>query len=83
MAVATLTSKGQITIPHEIRGRLRLKAGDRIEFRVEEGGSVTLLPLARRMEEVFGILSGHAGRKSVPVEKMDRLLADSFRRRQR
>ena len=83
MAVATLTSKGQITIPHEIRGRLRLKAGDKIEFRVEEGGSVTLLPLARRAEDVFGILSGQAGRKSVPIEKMDRLLADSFRRRQR
>ena len=83
MVVATLTSKGQITIPHEIRGKLRLKAGDRIEFRSEKDGSVTLLPLARRTEDVFGFLSRHAGKKAVPIGNMDRMLKESFRRRER
>lgn len=32
MSTATLTSKGQTTVPKEIREHLRLHAGDRIEF---------------------------------------------------
>ena len=32
MATATLTSKGQITIPLEVRRKLGLDAGDRVEF---------------------------------------------------
>lgn len=35
-----LTSKGQITIPQEIRRRLGLHAGDEVEFLAEEGRTV-------------------------------------------
>lgn len=34
---ATLTSKGQLTLPRSLRDALRLRQGDRIEFRVGEG----------------------------------------------
>jgi AbrB family looped-hinge helix DNA binding protein len=37
-----LTSKGQITIPKEIRERLRLEAGHRVEFLTDAGGQVVL-----------------------------------------
>ena len=37
---STISSKGQITVPIEIRQRLGLKAGDRVEFVVEEGKTV-------------------------------------------
>jgi antitoxin PrlF len=37
---STITSKGQLTVPHEIRKRLGLETGDRVEFVVEEGRTV-------------------------------------------
>lgn len=44
MPTATVTSKGQITIPKAIRDTLRIDAGDRIAFRVREDGVVELQP---------------------------------------
>ena len=37
---STISSKGQITVPQEIRKRLGLEPGDRVEFVVEEGRTV-------------------------------------------
>ncbi len=44
MTIATLTSKGQATIPEEIRTYLGLHAGDKIEFIIDEHGRVVLVP---------------------------------------
>jgi AbrB family looped-hinge helix DNA binding protein len=48
---STVSSKGQVTIPQEIRVRLGLKEGDRVEFVVEDGK--TLLRPARDEENPF------------------------------
>jgi AbrB family looped-hinge helix DNA binding protein len=37
---STISSKGQVTVPQEIRKRLGLEPGDRVEFVVEEGRTV-------------------------------------------
>lgn len=42
MSAATITSKGQITLPKPIRDRLRVKAGDRVAFREREDGSIVV-----------------------------------------
>lgn len=42
MSSATITSKGQITLPKAIRDRLRVKPGDRVTFREREDGTVTV-----------------------------------------
>ena len=42
MAAATLTEKGQIVIPAEIRARYQLTAGTQVEF-VDEGGTIRLV----------------------------------------
>jgi antitoxin PrlF len=47
----TISSKGQITVPREIRNRLGLKEGDRVEFAVENN-RITIGP-ARRAENPF------------------------------
>jgi AbrB family looped-hinge helix DNA binding protein len=41
-AESTLTSKGQVTVPAAVRRALRLHAGDRLHWRVEQGGEVTV-----------------------------------------
>jgi antitoxin PrlF len=38
--LATLTSKGQITIPQDIRKRLGLKQGDQISFEIQDGKTI-------------------------------------------
>jgi AbrB family looped-hinge helix DNA binding protein len=45
---ATLTSKGQVTIPAGIRERLGVKAGDQLRFHLEDTGLLTVTPIRRR-----------------------------------
>jgi antitoxin PrlF len=47
-AEATLTSKGQITLPARIHERLGVKAGDRLRFHVTDSGQLTITPVRRR-----------------------------------
>jgi AbrB family looped-hinge helix DNA binding protein len=56
MAVATLTSKGQTTIPKEIRDLLGLAPGDKLDFVVETDGRVVLRPATRDVRELRGML---------------------------
>ena len=56
MTVATITAKGQTTIPKSIRTQLHLEAGDRIEFVVQEDGSVLLVPLNFRAADLKGLI---------------------------
>lgn len=75
MAVATLTSKGQTTIPKEIRDLLGLEPGDKLDFIVEADGRVVLRPATRDVRELRGILR-RKGRKPVTLEEMDRAIAE-------
>jgi len=56
---STLTSKGQVTIPQEVRTRLGLKRGDRVEF-VTEGGRTIIRP-ARGAPNPFQAYAGVLG----------------------
>ena len=71
MALATLTSKGQITIPVAIRNRLGLKPGDRIDFVPGPAGRVSLEPKRTPFEALQGILKSRR-QKPVTVRAMDR-----------
>jgi AbrB family looped-hinge helix DNA binding protein len=54
--VTTLTQKGQVTIPKEIRDRLDLKPFDRIKFEIVADGTVQLRKAGPSLEDVVGIL---------------------------
>jgi len=69
-ARATITSKGQITLPKEVRSRYGLKPGDMVEF-VEEKGRTWLKPRNVRAVDLAGILGPPPSGKSVRVEEMD------------
>lgn len=68
MPTSTVTSKGQTTIPKEIRARLHLQPGDRLEFVVEDDGRVMVLPATVDATELKGILKPPA--RPVTVEAM-------------
>jgi len=46
MSASTLTTKGQMTIPKDIRKRLNVHSGVRLEFVIDENGRVLVLPAA-------------------------------------
>ena len=72
--LSSLSSKGQITIPREIRSRLGLSAGDRVEF-VVEGGQTVIRPSRANtnpFEEYAGILGTFPG----GVEEINAWLRD-------
>lgn len=56
MALATLTSKGQTTIPKAVRDHLRLKPGDRLRFGIDEHGRVALEAATVSIMDLRGIL---------------------------
>lgn len=73
MADAKLTSKGQITIPSEVRQRMKLRAGDTLKFEVQPDGKVLLRKRLSGME-LCGILK-RPGQKPVTVEEMNESIA--------
>jgi AbrB family looped-hinge helix DNA binding protein len=68
---ATLTSKGQTTIPKEIREGLQMKAGDRITFTLMPDGVVIMRVKNKHVSELAGLLH-KKGRKPVPVALLSR-----------
>jgi AbrB family looped-hinge helix DNA binding protein len=64
-----MTSKGQTTIPKDIRKRLNLHPGDRLDFIVEEDGRVVMLPASLDASELAGMLKAPA--KPVSVAEMN------------
>ena len=68
MSNATLTSKGQTTIPKEIRDKLGLKAQDRLNFTLMPDGTVIMRAKTRKLLDLAGI-ANYSG-PVIPIEKM-------------
>ena len=80
MPSATLSSKGQITIPKSVRDRLSLRTGDHIDFVFTDKGEVVVKPRRLSFELLAGVLH-RPGQKAVTVEEMDRGIHRAVRER--
>jgi antitoxin PrlF len=69
MAAATMTSKGQITVPQEVRRRLKLETGDRVEFVELPDGAFAIRPAIHDVRALKGLLLRPA--KAVTIEEMN------------
>ena len=56
MTKATLTSKGQITIPKEVRERMGVETGDRLEFVEQERGVYKVIAATRDVRHLKGLV---------------------------
>ena len=68
--LATLTSKGQLTLPKAIRDELKLDAGSKLDFTVLPDGTLSARPLKRSVSSIVGLLH-RPGQAPATVEQMN------------
>lgn len=73
MTTATLTSKGQITIPASVRNDLQVTAGDRVEFIQVAPGRYEFVAAHRNVTELKGMFG--TARKAVSIDEMNAAIA--------
>ena len=79
MNTATLTSKGQLSLPASVRRGLGLRPGDRLTFLEDSAGGYRVVPLRKtgELNELSGFLKAHAPAKPVSLKEMDDAIAES------
>jgi len=78
---ATLTSKGQLTLPKEIRDRLRLDAGAILDFQLQTDNTITARHVQPDARRIRGLLkSPHA--VPLAVQQMDEAVSKHLRNKQ-
>ncbi len=70
MLSSALTTKGQVTVPREIRLRLKLQAGDKVGF-IVENNHVVLIRKQNNIEAAFGI---YRAKRHVSLEEMEKAI---------
>lgn len=73
MSAATMTSKGQITIPLDVRKALGLQTGSRVAFVPTDAGTYELVPENRTIKALKGIVNRPGG--AVSLEQMEEAIS--------
>ena len=73
MSTATLTSKGQLTLPKDVRDALGVGPGDRIDFVRMEDGSYSILQATQPVKTLKGLIP--APKRPVSLSAMDKAIA--------
>ncbi|WP_443748309.1 AbrB/MazE/SpoVT family DNA-binding domain-containing protein [Asticcacaulis solisilvae] len=73
MSAATITSKGQITIPADVRKALSVNAGDRVEFVSLEPGKFLFVVAKTPVTDLKGLFG--KPKKTVTIDEMNAAIA--------
>lgn len=79
VATSKITSKGQVTVPEDIRRALRIARGDRLEWIATREGRVEVRKVNGRLSALVGLLG--KPRRSATVQEMDEAVKARFRSR--
>ena len=74
MTTATITSKGQVTIPKDVRSRLGIGTGDRVEFVEIQDGVFQIVAATQDVQALKGIVP--KPKKPVTIDEMNRAIAE-------
>jgi antitoxin PrlF len=75
---ATVTSKGQVTIPIDARKKLRIQPGTKLEFIVRDDGRLEVIPLAGSVRSLKGAVPKPA--RTLTLAEMDAAIGKGARR---
>ncbi len=78
MPISTVTSKGQVTIPKEVRAHLGLKPGDRVDFVTDRKGRTTLRPINTSFRSLKGMIKSPL-KRPITLKEMDEAIARGAR----
>ena len=70
MTAATVTSKGQITIPASVRAAMGLDAGTKVEFVELEPGEFKIVPINRSVKRLKGMFAHKALSRPVTIDEI-------------
>ncbi len=79
MAAATLTSKGQLTLPKDVRTALGVGPGDRVDFIRMEDGNFAVVPAVLPVKRLKGLIG--KPKKPLSLDDMDKAIARGAGRR--
>lgn len=74
MVKSTVTSKGQVTIPKEIRVGAMIHEGTQVDFQLQEDGKIVIIPIQRHISQLKGILKSKRKRPASLAEMKKAIL---------
>lgn len=80
MALATITTKGQVTIPKTIRDALKINTGDKIEIIITNKREAIIRPVSKKVDDIFCKLH-KPGRQPVSIEAMDDAIKNRMKKK--
>ena len=73
MTAVTISSKGQLVLPKQIREQLNLKAGDRVDLQIQDDEKIVMRPLKKSLADLKGFLP--KPQRAVSLEEMEYTLS--------